>query len=129
MDRVFEHWRAEYQHPRAVLDAKRRRVIAAALKSYDEPTLREAISGYRHSPHHMGENEHRTVYDDIALFLRDAERIERGLRFARGPPPQQKSAVERAREKLLNGGDYDDGGSGEAGMGEVAGVLRRLAAP
>lgn len=130
--RVFDHWRSEYGHPRAHLDPKRRKVIREALKAYDEATLREAICGYKLSPHHMGQNEQRTVYDDISLFLRDAEHIDRGLGFARAPPPQQQSAVERAREKLLNGvghGHSDERSKGETGLGEVAGVLRRLTAP
>lgn len=95
VERVFDHWRSEHKHPKAQLDAKRRRVIEAALKAHDEATLCQAISGYRNSPHHMGENDQRTVYDDIELFLRDAKHIEAGLRFARGPPPRKETAMER----------------------------------
>jgi hypothetical protein len=132
-ERVFAHWRAEFGHPRAHLDAKRRKAIAAALARYDEATVCAAISGYKHSPHHMGQNERHTVYDDIELFLRDAKHIEAGLNFARGPPLRQKSAVEQARERLLNGNGNGRAGeqfgqSCDAGMGEVAGALRRLAA-
>lgn len=132
VEHVFEHWRVEFGHPRSQLDPKRRRVIQAALKTYDEATLRAAISGYRNSPHHMGQNERRTVYDDIELFLRDATHIENGLKFARGPPPPAMSAVARAREKLRNGnGDgrvvsEQFGGQSEASMGATAGLLRRV---
>jgi hypothetical protein len=98
--RVFEHWRSEYRHPKASLDPKRRRAIQRALEQYDEPTLCQAISGYKLSPHHMGQNDQRTVYDDISLFLRDAEHIDRGLAFSRTPPAAAKSAVEIARERL-----------------------------
>lgn len=99
-DRIFEHWRAEFRHPKASLDPKRRRAIQRALQHYDEPTLCQAISGYKLSPHHMGQNDQRTIYDDISLFLRDAEHIDRGLAFARAPPVAAKSAVEIARERL-----------------------------
>lgn len=129
--RVFEHWRREFRHPKAKLDAKRRKIIALALASFDEASVCAAISGYKFSPHHMGQNDQRTVYDDIELFLRDVTHIERGLNFARAPPVAVKSAVEQARERLLNGNgrvvsEQCSTGS-EAGMGEVAGVLRRLA--
>lgn len=130
VERVFEHWRSEYQHPRAALDPKRRRVIQAALKAHDEATLRTAISGYRNSPHHMGENERRTVYDDIEIFLRDAKHIEAGLRFARGPPAPAMSAVEQARQKLresVNGHGRvvsEQSGTSESGLGQAVGFLR-----
>jgi 5-methylcytosine-specific restriction endonuclease McrA len=131
-ERVFDHWRQEFRHPRAVLDAKRRKIIAAALASFDEATVCSAISGYKLSPHHMGENDQRTVYDDIGLFLRDVSHIERGLNFARAPPKPQMSAVERAREKLRNGNgngrvvSEQFGGSSESGMGSPVGMLRRI---
>jgi hypothetical protein len=129
-ERIFEHWRSEFGHQKAVLDPKRRRVIDAALKAYDETTLRASISGYRNSPHHMGDNERRTVYDDIELFLRDATHIENGLRFARGPPAPAMSVVEKARAKLreqLNGHGRvvsEQSGTGDSGVGQAVGVLR-----
>lgn len=131
-EQVFNHWKVEFNHPRAQLDAKRHRVITAALKTYDEATLRAAISGYRQSAHHMGENERRTVYDDIELFLRDSKHIEAGLTFARGPPATAMSAVGRAREKLRNGNgngrvvSEQFGGQSEGSLGATAGLLRRV---
>jgi uncharacterized protein YdaU (DUF1376 family) len=130
VQRVFDHWRTEFQHPRAVLDAKRKRVIQAALKAFDEATLLIAISGYRNSPHHMGENEARTVYDDITLFLRDANHIENGLRFSRGPPAPAVSAVTRARQKLqesINANRRvvsEQTGSSQGSLVTIDGVLR-----
>jgi hypothetical protein len=132
VDRVFEHWRTEFRHPKASLDPKRRRAIQRALEAYDEASLRTAISGYRLSPHHMGQNDQRTVYDDISLFLRDAEHIERGMNFARAPPVAARSAVELAQENLrrsmgggLNGSVVSDqDGHGESHLGSVARVLR-----
>jgi hypothetical protein len=129
IERVFEHWRSEYRHPKASLDPKRRKAIQRALESYDEPTVCAAISGYKLSPHHMGQNDQRTVYDDISLFLRDAEHIERGLNFARAPPARVQSAVEMAREKLrgLNGNGRvvsEQSGTVDSGVGQAVGVLR-----
>ena len=95
IERVFAHWRQGFGHPKAVLDSKRRRVIAAALTAYSEADLCEAIDGYRNSPHHMGHNERATVYDDVALFLRDAQHIDAGLRFAAQPPRVDLTTVTR----------------------------------
>lgn len=128
VERIFAHWRSEWGHSRAVLDPKRRRVIESALKAFDEPTLCQSISGYRNSPHHMGENERRTVYDDLGLFLRDANHIENGLRFARGPPAPAVSAVSAARQKLresINGHVVSEqSGTGDGSVGPAFGVLR-----
>jgi hypothetical protein len=131
IERVFDHWKSEYRHPKASLDPKRRKAIQRALESYDEPTLLASISGYKLSPHHMGQNDQRTVYDDISLFLRDAEHIDRGLNFARAPPARVQSAVETARARLqerMNGNgrvvSEQSGGSGDSGVGSLVGALR-----
>lgn len=81
VETVFRHWQQVHKHPQAKLDRNRQKVIASALKSYDAATLCRAITGYRNSPHHMGHNDRKTVYDDIGLFLRDAKHIDAGLKF------------------------------------------------
>lgn len=95
VERVFAHWRTTHNHPRASLDAKRRRLIQQALKSYSEADLCESISGYLKSPHHMGQNERSMVYDDIELFLRDSKHIDAGLRHARTPQATPLSSLTR----------------------------------
>lgn len=84
--RVFEHWRKTHGHPKATLDAKRRKLIGRALESYSEADLCLCITGYLNSPHHMGQNDRATKYDDIELFLRDAKHIDAGIRFHAEPP-------------------------------------------
>lgn len=79
---VFDHWKREHSHPQAQLTDKRLRIIRIALKAYTPEQLCQSISGYRNSPHHMGQNVQKTVYDSIELFLRDAEHIDRGLKLA-----------------------------------------------
>lgn len=79
---VFDHWRQEHNHPQARLDDKRLKLIRVALKSYTPEQLCQSISGFKNSAHHMGQNQTKTVYDSIGLFLRDAEHIDMGLRFA-----------------------------------------------
>ena len=95
IQRVFDHWRTVHRHPKAVLDAKRRKLIATALKSYDEATLCLSISGYLWSPHHQGQNDTGTVFDAIELLLRDAKHIDAGLRFHAEPPRADQSQLTR----------------------------------
>jgi hypothetical protein len=95
IERVFAHWQSTWGHPTAKLDDKRRKVIAKALEHYSEASLCECISGYRNSPHHLGDNDRNTVYDSIELFLRDAQHIDSGLGFHRNPPRRDLSEQTR----------------------------------
>ena len=94
--RVFEHWQAVHAHPRSHLGAKRRKLILARLKEgYSEADLCQAISGYKHSPHHMGVNPNGTVYDTLELILRDAAHVDTGLKLYQNPPRSDLSEKTR----------------------------------
>lgn len=96
--RVFEHWRELWKRsPRCKLDKKRRMVIARALDEYGEEFVIDALTGYTFSLHHTGHNERATVYDEIALHLRDAEHIEAGHRFLERRTTPIRSAKEVSR--------------------------------
>jgi len=95
VQRVFDHWRQVHGHDRAMLDAKRRRLIRDALKLYGEADLCLSISGYLNSTHHMGQNDRNTRYDSIELLLKDAKHIDAGLRF-HAQPPDSHSRLTRA---------------------------------
>ncbi len=83
---IFDHWKRIWDHPNAKLDDKRQKLIDRALKlGYAADTIKSSMSGYRNSPHHCGQNDRQTVYDDIGLFLRDAAHIDAGLRFHKQP--------------------------------------------
>lgn len=84
---VFDHWRKTHNHPQSALGEKRVKVIRVALRSYSAEQLCRAIDGYKKSPHHMGQNDRKTVYDDIELFLRDEKHIDAGLKLAEPPGP------------------------------------------
>lgn len=86
IQRVFDHWRTEHGHLQSKLDDKRRKLIATALHGYSEADLCQAISGYRNSPHHMGQNDRDTVYDSIELMLRSPKQVDAGLKFYSNPP-------------------------------------------
>ena len=98
--RIFEFWKVTWQHPKAKLDPKRHRLIAAALKAYSEADLRACISGYLNSSHHCGENDRRAVYDDIGLFLRDAAHIDAGLAFGQDRHPAKPELILRTEAEF-----------------------------
>jgi hypothetical protein len=100
---VFDHWRRTHGHERAQLDPKRRKLIRAALASYSAADLCRCITGYLSSPHHMGQNDRSTRYDDIELFLRDAKHIDAGLRFADAPPRTDLSTLTRRNVAAIEG--------------------------
>jgi hypothetical protein len=55
----------------------RRTLIEDRLRGgWTRDELVAAVRGWRHSPHHRGENETGVVYDDLELILRDDTRIE-----------------------------------------------------
>lgn len=87
---VFEYWREAHNHPRAALDAKRKKVIASALKSYPVDDLKLAIDGCKASPFHQGENDRNAKYDSLALILRDAEQIDKFMALATQPVQTKK---------------------------------------
>lgn len=81
---VFEHWRVTLRHPKAKPTPERKRLIARALKTYTVEELQLAITGLTRSPHHMGQNDRSTVYDDLEHAIRDAKRIEGFMALATG---------------------------------------------
>lgn len=78
---VFEHWRQTLRHFKAKATPERKRILTKALKLYSVEDLQRAITGCSRSPHHMGQNERQTVYDDLELILRDAKHIESFMRL------------------------------------------------
>lgn len=89
---VFHHWQKVHGHPDSKLSDSRRKLIRKALATYTVDQLCESISGYKNSAWHMGQNDRGTVYDSLELMLRDAQRIEAGINFARNPPRVMNSA-------------------------------------
>jgi hypothetical protein len=92
---VFAAWQEATGHTRSRLDDKRKRVITKALAAYPLDDVCDAVRGWRHSPHHRGENDRRTVYDDLGLLLRDAAHIEKFRDLEQhgpSPPSMTRSA-------------------------------------
>lgn len=83
---VFTYWQKVMGHNRAHLDTKREKNIKARLKDgYSVEDLCRAVDGCKLSPHHMGQNDTRTVYDDIELICRDGSKVDKFMALvARG---------------------------------------------
>jgi hypothetical protein len=94
---LFKHWQRVHGHPAAKLDAKRRRAIERAVKSHGVDVVRAAIEGCAKSAFHKGANDRGQVYDDIALILRDASKIEHFAALApkRDAKPEKVVAIKR----------------------------------
>lgn len=73
---VFCFWKSELNHTRAVLDAKRKKLIEKALSTHDVQFLKEAIIGNKLSTYHQGENDRKLIYSSIELILRDVSKTE-----------------------------------------------------
>jgi len=75
---VFEFWRTETSHARAVLDRKRASRIASRLREgFTAERLCVAIANRRNDPFLMGSNDTGRVFDGIETLLRDAAQVER----------------------------------------------------
>lgn len=84
---VFNHWKITLQHPNAVLDEKRKKLIRTALKmGYSAAQLCDAITGCSYTPHNIGDNDRGQRYDGLHVILRDADQIDRFIRNATSPP-------------------------------------------
>lgn len=82
VDQVFDAWRRSRVEQLGTrfgavqLTAERRRLVAKQLRAFPVEDLVDAVRGWRHSPHHRGENDRHTVYSNLELLLRDAGKIE-----------------------------------------------------
>lgn len=78
---IFDYWKAIMGHPRARMDAARKKAIAARLRDgYTIDDLMLAIDGCSASAFHMGENDRGQRYDSITLILRDADHVDKFIR-------------------------------------------------
>ena len=106
---VFAYWQTELNHPRAKLDDKRKRKIRDRLKDgYSARDLMDAIDGVQKSPHHMGENDRATVYDDLELICRDGPHVDKFIKLSQqGDRTAMGSAARKtatAAERWLKNG-------------------------
>lgn len=80
---VFDNWREVLNHPRAVLDKKRVKVIDDRLRDgWTVDELKLVPHGVKLSSWHMGQNPSGHIYDSLGLIYRDADHIERFIALA-----------------------------------------------
>lgn len=94
---IFKYWQERLNHPRAVLDKKRKRLLEEALKAYTPDQLTLAIDGCASSPWHMGKNERGMIYDSIPLIFRDSDKIESFIRMATIKPKPTQTKAEQTQ--------------------------------
>jgi hypothetical protein len=99
VQQVFDAWQHSTGKHKARLDDKRRRKIQQALKTYPLEDILDAVQGWRNSPHHCGQNDRGTVYNDLELLLRDAQHIEAFRDLARDGPGVP---IGKRTQQLLN---------------------------
>lgn len=101
---------AHYQrlHPLSKLTEKSKegRLIRDRLaEGYSAEDLCRAIDGYHRSPHHTGENDRRTKYLSLELFMRDSKHVQAGIEFLdRSAVPNSKNGMAVAAVLARNAG-------------------------
>lgn len=76
---VFDHWRKVMNKPaQTTLSPERLAKVRARLgDGYTVDQLCRAIDGCARSPHNMGANDRRTLYNDLELICRTATHVDR----------------------------------------------------
>lgn len=99
--KIFSHWQAVMNHPKAVLDKQRRRFIQQALDNgYSVDDLCHAITGCSLTPHNQGQNDRGERYDGLHLILRSADQIDRFIRNSQHPPKLLNKSEQRLNSNI-----------------------------
>lgn len=76
-EEIFDYWKAERGHPKAILSSERKEAIQDRLaENYSVERIKQAIRGIKRSEHHMGKNDRNMVYDDIELICRYGSNVD-----------------------------------------------------
>jgi hypothetical protein len=100
---VFDAWvQATKRSPgRTQFTTERRRVIAAALKSYPLEDCLAAVTNIGADPWAMGVNDRNTPFNDVEHALKGAKRIEKYRDFRGGIEPRGDGFGERLKARTL----------------------------
>lgn len=113
---VFEFWRKEHGHEKAMLDKKRSAKIRARLREgFTVHDLCSAIRGAKKDPFLMGQNDTGTRYDELISLLKDAPKVEKlmGLMGKKRADfgtaePVDPEEVERRKARLAAAAERDE---------------------
>lgn len=95
--RVFEFWKQDTGHTRALLDRKRgRRILARLREGFTPERLITAITNRRNDDWLMGRGDSPRVFDELETLLRDAAQVERLERLT-APAAPRPAAVNGQR--------------------------------
>lgn len=122
---VFDAWvQSTGGTSRTLLTPERERLIKARLaEGYSVDDLIDAVRGWTFSPHHRGENDRGTVYNDLKLLLRDGSNVERFRAMTRRGQPRVVPPVLAGidswlnQERQANGTGAGSGGARAVGSG------------
>lgn len=92
-EQVFQEWQRVHNKPKAQFSPERRRKVEARLKDYPIEMLIAAVRGCKKSPHHQGQNDTGTKYDDLELICRDGKHVETFAAMETSPPEQAMGGV------------------------------------
>lgn len=109
---VFAYWQSRLNHQQSKLTDGRQTKIKARLgEGYSVSQIKQAIDGCACSAFHQGENDQRTVYDDITLICRNGEKLENFIRLEENgngkihhgqrPIPRNETHNERAARETF----------------------------
>ncbi|SJM89997.1 hypothetical protein [Crenothrix polyspora] len=83
---IYENWKSVMNHPRSNLSDKHRKLISDVMKSgYSVDDIKTAIIGCSMTPHNMGANENKQIYDGLHVILKP-ENIDRFIGNAQKSP-------------------------------------------
>jgi hypothetical protein len=75
---IFDDWREVMECPEAIFNKKSRTAVASRLKEgYSINDLKLATRGILFSKWHMGKNDEKLIYDNLALICRDGNQVEK----------------------------------------------------
>jgi hypothetical protein len=90
--RIYTFWKATMDLPRAKLTPERAKKIRERLKQgYSVEDIEKAIMGCHDSPFHRGDNERKTVYDDLTLICRNGSFLEKFQKLRRSLTAEEKA--------------------------------------
>lgn len=80
---VFEEWQSVLNHPNAIYDQKRKRIIKARLEEgFTVEDLKAVPHGVKQSAYHLGDNPGRVRYDGIETIYQSAAHVEKFMALA-----------------------------------------------
>ena len=103
---VFEFWKSVMSKSETVKITKGRsdKISERIKDGYSVDDMKKAIEGCAKSPYHMGKNDQKTVYDDLTLILRNAEKVDQFMSYASQIAPQELR--DQQIDDWVSGNDY-----------------------